>query len=107
MAGWISSPLAKHWKYYDVCSNCGFHTCNNDDLSSFNYCPNCGERMTETGLDFDDFYERVGVRAFVKKDCLHCKHHMFSDMYLECSKGYGKLNENKGCENWENAIDVD
>jgi hypothetical protein len=42
---WVSSGLGVNWKAKDECGNCGFHTRDRRDLSSYFYCPNCGAKM--------------------------------------------------------------
>lgn len=42
---WIHTDYAIHWTAKDECSECTYHTCDRDDLSEYNYCPNCGAKM--------------------------------------------------------------
>lgn len=44
---WIHTDYAIHWAAKDECSECTYHTCDRDDLSEYNYCPNCGSKMDE------------------------------------------------------------
>ena len=42
---WVHTDYAMHWHGKDECSECTYHTFDRDDLSHFNFCPNCGARM--------------------------------------------------------------
>lgn len=42
---WVHTDYAMHWLGKDECSECTYHTSDRDDLSHFNFCPNCGARM--------------------------------------------------------------
>ena len=42
---WVHTDYAMHWLGKDECSECTYHTFDRDDLSHFNFCPNCGARM--------------------------------------------------------------
>ena len=42
---WIHTDYAIYWTAKDECSECTYHTCDRDDLSEYNYCPNCGADM--------------------------------------------------------------
>ena len=48
---WIGKQLDNFRKYEVTCSNCGWVGIENydsyNDPSGFNYCPNCGAKMTE------------------------------------------------------------
>lgn len=48
---WIGKQLDNFRKYEVTCSNCGWVGIENydsyNDPSDFNYCPNCGAKMTE------------------------------------------------------------
>lgn len=46
---WIHTDYAIHWTAKDECSECAYHTCDRDDLSKYNYCPNCGADMLNGG----------------------------------------------------------
>lgn len=42
---WVHTGYAMHWHGKDECSECTYHTFGRDDLSHFNFCPNCGAKM--------------------------------------------------------------
>ena len=42
---WVHTDYAIHWAAKDECSECTYHASDRDDLSHYNYCPNCGCRM--------------------------------------------------------------
>ena len=42
---WIHTGYAMHWHGKDECSECTYHTFGRDDLSHFNFCPQCGAKM--------------------------------------------------------------
>ena len=42
---WIHTDYALHWTAKDECSECTYHACDRNDLSEYNYCPNCGVKM--------------------------------------------------------------
>lgn len=42
---WVHTDYAMHWLGKDECSACTYHTFDRDDLSHFNFCPNCGAIM--------------------------------------------------------------
>lgn len=42
---WVHTDYAMHWLGKDECSECTYHTSDRDDLSHFNFCPNCGAKM--------------------------------------------------------------
>lgn len=42
---WIHTDYALHWTAKDECSECTYHACDRNDLSYYNYCPNCGADM--------------------------------------------------------------
>lgn len=42
---WVHTDKAMHWTGKDECSECTYHTDNREDLTHFNYCPNCGAKM--------------------------------------------------------------
>ena len=44
---WIHTDYALHWTAKDECSECTYHARDRDDLSEYNYCPNCGAKMDE------------------------------------------------------------
>ena len=49
---WLHTDYALHWTAKDECSECTYHALDRDDLSHYNYCPNCGAKMDE-----DDIHE--------------------------------------------------
>ena len=42
---WLHTDYALHWTAKDECSECTYHALDRDDLSHYNYCPNCGAKM--------------------------------------------------------------
>lgn len=42
---WLHTDYALHWTAKDECSECTYHALDRDDLSHYNYCPNCGAIM--------------------------------------------------------------
>ena len=42
---WLHTDYALHWTAKDECSECAYHALDRDDLSHYNYCPNCGAKM--------------------------------------------------------------
>lgn len=42
---WVHTDYAKHWTSKDECSECSYHSYDREDLTDFNYCPNCGAKM--------------------------------------------------------------
>lgn len=50
-----------------------------------------------------DFYCAKGIRKPKKEtiNCIDCKHHMFSDFYIECSKHVKLVNGDDTCEDAE------
>ena len=42
---WLHTDYARHWTAKDECSECTYHALDRDDLSHYNYCPNCGAIM--------------------------------------------------------------
>jgi hypothetical protein len=46
---WVHSDKAKHWLGKDECNKCHYHTHDREDLSHFNFCPNCGAKMKGEG----------------------------------------------------------
>ena len=49
---WLHTDYALHWTAKDECSECTYHALDRDDLSHYNYCPNCGAKTDE-----DDIHE--------------------------------------------------
>lgn len=47
---WLHTDYALHWTAKDECSECTYHALDRDDLSHYNYCPNCGARMDEEDI---------------------------------------------------------
>ena len=47
---WVHTDYALHWAAKDECSECTYHDLDRDDLSHYNYCPNCGAKM-DGGVD--------------------------------------------------------
>ena len=47
---WLHTDYALHWTAKDECSECTYHALDRDDLSHYNYCPNCGARMDEENI---------------------------------------------------------
>lgn len=43
---WVHTDKADHWFGKDECNKCHYHTFDRIDLSHFNFCPNCGARMS-------------------------------------------------------------
>lgn len=46
---WVHTDYAIHWTAKDECSECTYHASDRDDLSHYNYCPNCGAKMDMEG----------------------------------------------------------
>ena len=42
---WVHTDYAIHWTAKDECSECTYHALDRNDLSHYNYCPNCGAKM--------------------------------------------------------------
>lgn len=57
-------------------------------------------------LEIDYAYHQLKKDKY-KVKCVNCKHHMYSDMYLECSKAIPGTypNYNDGCDEWEENDD--
>ena len=47
---WLHTDYALHWTAKDECSECTYHALDRDDLSHYNYCPNCGAKMDEEDI---------------------------------------------------------